>query len=109
MKKRIKKIKIKGVDFEKCKPIVRSCINKFFYSKLPLIRQMSESKELKKKHQGYTVTSLGVEGTQEEVYKLFKEGKLQIAMVDESNYFIYTTTRNKLIIIHKVENDIIVI
>lgn len=109
MKKRIKKIKLKGIDFDKCKPVVKICVNKFFYSKLPLLREMSEAKDLKKKHKGHTINSLGVEGTQEEIYRLFKEGKLQIAIIDESNYFVYSLSGKRMNIIHKVENDLILI
>lgn len=100
---------LKGINFNTCKPIVKNCINKFFYAKLPILRELSETKELKTKHDGKTITSLGIEGTMEEIYKLFTEGRLRVAIIDESNYFVYSLIGRKMNIIHKVENDLILI
>jgi hypothetical protein len=65
------------------------CIRKFFFNRLPELRQLSATPELKERLGG-DIESLGVEGAFEACVGLFDDGRLRILMEDVDNFVIFT-------------------
>ena len=65
------------------------CIRKFFFKKLPELRELSAEPQLKEQLGG-DIESLGAEGAFEACVGLFEDGRLMILREDDDNFVIFT-------------------
>jgi len=83
------------------KELYYTCINQFFFNKLPLINVISKL-PIMKSHFGKSVSTLGIEKTQEICIGLFEKGILEL-VINKDTFQVFLKHKNNLLLMYKGE------
>ena len=84
---------------EKERKVAMSCLNKFFYKKIPELVKISNTKRFRWLCGG-DIKSLGAEGAYEAFLGLFDDGTLKLVFDNIEQFAIWTEVDNGILVIY---------